>query len=173
MIQTYSQIVGTFVIREEDGQIIALINDIIINPDTGKIEAFWVKPVTMPFSNAIIKSESIIKWGKKIHIQGEGDIAEAEDVIKISEILAQNIYFIGNIVKNEAGATLGKVYDLDFDTEKLYLRQIYSEKRFLIFSYNQRIFSYNAILKATPDHILVKDVEEKKVKVGQEVLSAT
>ena len=173
MIQTYSQIVGTFVIREEDGQILALIQDIIINPDTGKIEAFWVKPAALPFSNAIIKSESIIKWGKKIHVQSENDIAEAEDVIKISEILSQNIYFIGNIAQNEAGEVLGKIYDLDFDTKKMYLRQIYSEKRFLIFSYNQRIFSYDAILKVTPDHILVKDIAEKKVKVGKSVLSPT
>lgn len=167
MIKSYQQIIGTPVVRHSDGELLALINDVIINPDTGKIEAFWVKPATIPVSNAVLKSDAITDWKKKVYIQSENEIVEAEDVIRISEILSKNTYFIGNTVKNEAGDFIGTVYDLDFDTEKLYLRQIYTEKSFLIFSFSKRIFNSDSILKALPEYILVKDKQDIKEKVGE------
>jgi len=162
MIRSYLQIIGTSVVREEDGEVLALIRDIIIHPDTGKIEGFWVKPMTIPVGNAVIKSDSILEWKKNIYVRDENEIAEAEDIIKITEILERDTFFIGNLVKNEAGDNLGRTYDADFDTEKLFLQNIYTQKLFLLFKYNQRIFNYNSIIKVLPDYILVKDTGKIK-----------
>lgn len=167
MIISYSQIIGTPVVRHSDGALLALINDVIIDPGTGKIEAFWVKPATIPLSNAVLRADAITDWKKKIYIESDNEIVEAEDIIRISEILSQNIYFIGNAVKNEENEFLGTVYDLDFDTKKLYLRQLYTEKTFLIFSYDKRIFSSDSILKALPEYILVNDEQDVKEKGGE------
>lgn len=167
MIRSYRQIIGTPILRQEDGTLVAMIRDFIIDPDSGKIEGFWVKSLALPIRNAILKNDSILEWKKNIYIKDENEIAEAEDIIKISEILEKNTLFIGSQVKNEAGEFLGKVYDLDFDTEKLYIRQIYTQKNFLILNYDQRIFHNNTIVKVLPEYILVKDIEEKKVSEGE------
>ena len=58
MIRAYSQIIGTPVLRHENGEVIALIQDIIIHPDTGKIAGFWVRPLTLPIKNAVIQSDA-------------------------------------------------------------------------------------------------------------------
>lgn len=170
MIRSYSQIIGTPVLGHEDGTAIALLQDIIIHPDTGKIEAFWVKPLTLPLRNAIIQSDSILEWKKKIYIKDDREIADPEDIIKVSEILSRNTIFIGNQVKNEAGKMYGKVYDLDFNVDKLYLRNLYIQKSFLGFKFEQRIFHYDNIIKVLPEYILVKDIEEKKAKAEEPAL---
>lgn len=163
MNKYFSEIIGTPVLGHADGNPLALISDIIIHPDTGKIEAFWVKPLTLPISNAVIKSDSILEWKKNVYIKDDREIAEVSDIIRISEIITRNTFFVGNNVQNESGEPLGYVYDLDFDTTKLYLNNIYTNKSFLFFfKYEQRVFSFDSILKVIPEYILVKDVQEKK-----------
>ena len=170
MIKTYRQIIGTPIVRQEDGAILALIQDIIIHPDTGKIEAFWVKALALPMPNAILQTESILEWKKNIYIKDEREIADPSDIIKISETLSRNTLFIGNLARNEAGEIFGGVYDLDFDVNKLFLKNLYVQKSFLGFKYNQRMFHYDNIIKVLPEYILVKDIEEKKVKVEKPAL---
>jgi len=172
MIRSVQQIIGNHVVGQEDGAILALIKDAVINPDSGKIEAFWVKPMNIPIKNAILLSDSILEWKKNIYINDERELAEADEIIKISEILSRNTFFIGNIVINESEEVLGSVVDVDFDTNKLYLKNIYVEKAFLgIIKYKSRIFSYDSIIKVMPEYILVKDLENIKVKVKERRLS--
>lgn len=163
MNKYFSEIIGTPVLGQSDGQPLALISDIIIHPDTGKIEAFWVKPLTIPIANAVIKSDSILEWKKNVYIKDDREITEVDDIIRISEIIARNTFFVGNQVQNESNEYIGYAYDLAFDTDKLYLNNIYTQKSFLFFfKYNQRAFSFDSILKVIPEYILVKDVQEKK-----------
>jgi len=172
MIRSVLQIIGSHVVGHEDGAVLALIKDAVINPDSGKIEAFWAKPLNLPIKNAILLSDSILEWKKNIYINDERELAEPDEIIKISEILSRNTLFIGNIVINESEKVLGKVVDVDFDTNKLYLKNIYVEKTFLgLFKYESRIFSYDSIIKVMPEYILVKDVEDKKVRIKERALS--
>jgi len=160
MIRSYIQIIGAPVVSSEDGELLAVIRDVIIHPDTGRIEGFWVKSLTLPIRNAVILSDSILEWKKNVYIKDDREIAEAEDIIKISELFSRNTFFIGNSVISESGLRLGKVYDLDFDTNKMYLRNIYSEKSVLgFFKYSPRVFSYDSIIQVLPEYILEKDTE--------------
>ena len=164
MIKIYNEIIGTKILDFNNGNLLALLDGIIINPDNGKILAFWVKSLFIPGKNTIIMSNSIVKWSKNIYIKNPDDIFEAEDSVRLLEILNKKIFFISNIVKNEKLEYLGKIYDLDFDSEKLYLRQIYLSKTFLFFKYSKRIFKYDKILKTSKDYILVKDDNFEKIE---------
>jgi sporulation protein YlmC with PRC-barrel domain len=165
-MRSYRQIIGAPVVGYEDGAVLGMIYDMVIHPDTGRIEALWVKPLTVPIKSAIILSDSILEWKKNVYIKDEREIVEAEDIIKITEILNRNTFFVGNIVKNESSEKLGRVYDVTFDTAKLYLKDIYTEKSILgLFKYSPRIFSYDSIIKVLPEYILVKDLDAKKVQV--------
>ena len=166
MIRSYRQITGAHILGGENGELLAILRDVIIDPDTGKIEGFWVKPLTLPVKNAVILSDSVLEWKKNVYIKDDREIAEAEDIIRISELLSRNTFFIGNSVVSESGQMLGRVNDLDFDTSKMYLRNIYSEKSLLgFFKHDQRTFSYDSIIQVLPEYILVKDTADKKVGV--------
>ncbi len=151
---------------QDDGSVLALLQDIIIHPDTGRIEGFWVKPLTVPLANGVIHSDSILEWKKNIYIKGDNEISEADEIIKIAEILERKCLFMGAMIKNEEGEVLGRVEDLDFDTKKLRLNNLYTQKNFIGFRFNKRAFSYKSVVEVLPEHIVVKDVEEKKIEEG-------
>ena len=107
-----------------------------------------------------------MEWKNNVYIKDDREISEAEDIIRISEILNRNTIFVGNRVQNEGGETLGTVYDFNFDTDKLYLQNIYTQKSLLLFyKYDHRVFSFNKILKVNPEGIVVKDVQDEKEEV--------
>jgi len=164
MIKSYKEIIGTPILKNQDGELLGIIYDVIIDPETGKIEAFWIKCSTLPIGNGILQNSSILDWKYKIYIKGEQEISLPDEIIKITEILSKKILFIGNTVRNESGDRLGKIYDLEFDTTNYLIKNLYSSKIFLGFKFNKRIFSFENIIEALPDHILVKDIQSREVR---------
>ncbi|MFH1012268.1 MAG: PRC-barrel domain-containing protein [Candidatus Peregrinibacteria bacterium] len=171
MIKRYRDIVGTPVLHFENGSLLGVIKDVIIHPDTGKLEGLWVKPARHLFSYGVVQSQDIVEWKKNCYLKNEGAIAEAGDLIKIAEILSDGRQILNNRVRTEEGASLGKVVDVDFDTKQSYLRQLYVEKRFLFLGYDRRILSYDTIVKVLPEAIIVKDKTTKEEKAKEPLLS--
>jgi sporulation protein YlmC with PRC-barrel domain len=164
MIQFYRNVVAAPVLHYDDRSLIALIKDVIIDPDTGKLEALWVKPAKHPLSYGVIQMQDIAEWKKNVYVKRDDVVADPADIIKLADILSQKREVLGNSVQTEAGETLGKVADIDFDTETGYLRHLYVEKLFLgCFSYSRRIFDYESVIEILPDRILVKGIAEKKI----------
>ncbi|MBU0706201.1 hypothetical protein KJ657_04420 [Patescibacteria group bacterium] len=169
MIRDYKSIVGAKVLEFDSGDLLAMVSGIIVDPDTGMVEAFWVKPATLPVGNAILRISDILEFKKNLYIKSDKLLAQAEDVIRISEILEDGRAFLGNAVQNEAGHSYGTCVNLAFDTKTFALKQIYSRRSILgLITLDERIFSYNNIIKILPEMILVNDDATKK-----EVIMAT
>lgn len=164
MKRFHSQIVGTKIIHSKEGNILGVASSLIVDPKNGKIEALWVRPVTLPISNAIMTVGSIIEWKKNIYIESDAEFAEPSDIVRIADILEAKTEFVGNQVVSEEGVYLGNVVDLEFDDEKGFVTNIMTEKSFFIFGYSSRVFPYDSIIDVRPEEIIVKDLEIKKVK---------
>jgi sporulation protein YlmC with PRC-barrel domain len=168
VIKEYKSIIGTPILHFDEGTLLAFLKDVVINPDTGKIEAFWVKPLIVPMGNAVIQSQDIVEWKKNIYIKNDSAIGDPNDIIRIAEILEKQTYIIGNNVQNEAGDFYGKVYNIDFRTDTFYLRQIYVQKSILgLINYDKRIFSFDNIIEITPSAIIIDDKAVEKEKVTE------
>jgi sporulation protein YlmC with PRC-barrel domain len=154
---------GAKILESDSGDLLAMVTGIIINPDSGMVEAFWVKPATLPYRAAILKTTDILEFKKNLYIRSDKVLAQAEDVIRINAILEDGRTFLGNLVQNEAGDSYGRCDNLSFDTDTNALKQIHCKKSLLgVFNLDQRIFSYESIIKVLPDMILVKDDATKK-----------
>lgn len=163
MIKDYKSIIGAKVLEFDSGDLLAVVSGIIIDPDTGMVEAFWVKPVTLLVRNAILKTSDIVEFKKNLYVKSNKVLAQAEDVIRISEILEDGRTFLGNSIQNEAGHSYGACFNLAFDTQTYALKQIHCKRSILgIITLDERIFSYNNIIKVLPEMILVEDVATKK-----------
>ncbi len=172
MIKEYKSIIGTPIMHFDEGSLLAMVKDVVINPDTGKIEAFWVKPLTVPMFNAVIQSQDIVEWKKNIYIKNDSVITNPIDIIRISDIMAKETYIIGNRVQNKDGKYYGKVYNITFDTGSFYLHQIHVQKSILgIINYEQRIFSFDGIIEVTPSAIIIKDEAIEKEEVVKTTLA--
>ncbi len=166
MTRDYKSMLGAKVLEFDSGDLLAMVSGIIVDPDSGMVEAFWVKPTTLPVKNAVLRVSEIVELKKNLYIKSEKVLAQAEDVIKINEILEDGRTFIGNAVQNEAGDSFGTCVNLTFDTGTYALKQVYSKRSILgLITLDERIFSYNNIVKVLPEMILVDDDGKKKESV--------
>jgi len=163
MIRDYKSILGAKVLEFDSGDLLATISGIIVDPDTGMVDAFWVKPTTLSVRSAILRASDIVELKKNFYIKSDKVLAQAEDVIRISEILEDGRTFLGNVVQNEAGHSYGTCVNLAFDTQTFALKQIYSRRSILgVITLDERIFSYSNIIRVLPEMILVDDDATKK-----------
>lgn len=162
MITTIRKSMGTRLVSNDDGETLGILSGLIIHPDTGKIEAIVIRPVTLSIKEGIVLTEAILQWGTSIKIKSDREIAESNEIIRINEIVERGARFMNNSVKNEGGEWLGKVADVEFNTKTGYLKSLYVEKKFIVFRLSSRIFSFDSIIQVFPDYILVKDVQTKK-----------
>ena len=163
MIRDLKSMVGAKVLEFDSGDLLAIVSGIIADPDTGMIEAFWVKPTNLAVRNAVLRTADIVDLKKNVYIQSDKVLAQAEDVIRISEILNDGRVFLGNAIQNEVGYSYGICINLAFDSKTFAIRQIYSRRSILgLITLDERIFSYDNILRVLPEMILVDDDATKK-----------
>jgi len=162
-MKDFKSMIGARVLEFDSGNLLAMVSGIIVDPDSGMVEAFWVKPLTLPIRNAILKTSDILEFKKNLYIRSDKVLAEAEDVIRIHEILEDGRVFLGNNVRGEDGASYGRCINLSFDVQTYAIKQIYSKRTFLgLIPLDERIFSYNHIIRVLPEMILVSDDSTKK-----------
>ena len=158
MIRDYQSVLGASVLEFDSGDLLALVTGIIVHPDTGVVEAFWVKPLGSSLSRAVLRSADILEFKKHLYVRSAQVLAEAEEVIRVSEILNEGRFFLENTVQNEAGDSYGHCVNLSFDTDSFMLQQLYCKKTFLkLLTLDERIFSYEAIIEVFPKMIVVRD----------------
>jgi uncharacterized protein YrrD len=163
MIKDFRSLVGAKILEFDSGQVLGLVSGMIIHPDTGMVEAFWVKPLTVPLKTAILKTSDILEFKKHLYVKDERVFAHADDIIRINEILDEDREFLGNRIQSETGLSYGKCVNLTFDTQTYALKQIYSRRSILgLITMDERIFSYNDIIRVLPEGIIVNDDSTKK-----------
>ncbi len=108
MTKEYRSIIGTPVFHFDDGSLLAIIKDIIIDPDTGKVEAFWVKPMALPLKHAVLQSQDIVEWKKNVYVKDDSAIAEAGEIIRIVDLLSRKTYVSATRYKGKAARTTVK-----------------------------------------------------------------
>lgn len=173
MIKEVRSIIGLKVLHFDTGEPVALLNAPIINPDTGVIEAFWVKPLTISMADAVIQVSDITEFKKHVYVKSEQVIADPADIIRLSDILTEKRWFMNAPVRSEAGHGYGRVADIAFDTSTYMLRQIYVQKFLLgLFPFDRRIFAWERILKVLPDAIVIDDSSDAKETVVSDAAPA-
>jgi len=163
MIKDYRSILGAKVLEFDSGELLAVVSGIIVDPDTAMVEAFWVRPTSLGVKEAVLRISDIVELKKNLYIKSDKVLAQAADVIRISEILEDGRHFIGNAVQSEAGKSYGSCHNLSFDTGTYALKQIHTKRSILgLIALDERIFSYNNIVRVTPEMIIIDDDASKK-----------
>lgn len=168
MILDYQSILNTPILNFSKRELLGAIHDVIIHPDTGKIEAFWVKSVSTESKYAILQSQDILRWTNAVYIEDASVIAEPDEIIRITEILNKKSPIVGNRVENKDGQYYGRVISLCFNTETFYLTQIDVRKQFMgILTWSRRLFPFSRIIKVLPSSIVIDDNSTQEEKVEE------
>lgn len=144
---------------------IALIRDVIIDPDTGALVAF------MTHNRKVLLLRDTRFFQSVFFVHSGEDLLEQNEVVRVHKILKKIPSVLGLPVyidkKDEKNEYVGRVVDLELDITIGNLVNIYTSKLFLFVRYSERILSAKNIIEITTDSILIKD--SSKVKAAKKV----
>lgn len=156
MEKTYSEIIGTPVVVEGAGRV-TRITDVLLNPKDGRVVAFFTGKMK------VISPMDIIFFGKAITIGHYEDIIDAEDLLKIKEIISNDIRLLKSKVETKKGYYLGKLYDYYIDTSAYALTKIIVYKSFFgILKSADRLIPARDIVEIKKDLVIVQNRHAKK-----------
>lgn len=155
MQKLYSELIGIPVLTEYSSAPVALIKDIVIDPDSGKVLAFCVN------GQKIISSMDVESIGNSLVIADHDRIVPINEILRVETVAKMNISIIGaRVIGNRSKKYIGRVVDYAIDTKHLSLVAIHCAKVFFFFRFNERIFPYKNIVKISKHTVIVKDSNE-------------
>lgn len=155
MEKLYSEIIGTPVFEDDAPRPFTTVKELVLDPEMrGRLLAL----VTDINRGQILSPVDIISWGNVIKIHSSGDITESENILRVEEVLKNDIRFMGMDVVTEKGEKLGKLNDLGIDNKTFDLKRIFLAKTVLgLVRYDSRIISAKDIVEVLADKIVVKE----------------
>jgi sporulation protein YlmC with PRC-barrel domain len=152
MQKLYSQLIGMPVFDEYAATSIALVRDIILDPENGNVLAFAIK------NEHIIVPIDIERLGSNLVIKERSHIVPMDEVLRVAEVARRNVRIIGaRVITQHSKTYLGRVVDYEIDTRAMMLTAIHVAKTFLFFHFSEKIIPHRAIVKINRDTIVVKD----------------
>lgn len=155
---------GSLVRERENGQLVAMFIGIIINTENGSVVAYEV--FTRKRKMAYVVPGDVLSWGKdNLTITEEGAVMEVEDLPRVKAEIKKGGRLVDMKVETTSGDDLGKVVDVQFDTDADMLLKIYTKKkRFWVFTVDERLITFDQIVKIKPNKIIISEnIAKKKV----------
>lgn len=153
MKKAYSEIVGLPVSVEGVGKI-TRVTDILIDTNNGRVMAFFVSSGKMN----IVVPVDILYFGNGLFIHSLEDIIDANDIIKVREVIQNGIKILRSRVETKKGEYIGNVFDYLIDTNLYSLSKIAVHKSFLgIFKTPDRLIPMQDIIEIKKGLIIVQD----------------
>lgn len=138
---------------------LALVQDVIIDPENGKLLVFVVK------KNHIITPFDIEHINSALYIADKSRIISFNDVLRAQNVAKLKIPIIRTrVFTQRKHAYIGRVVDYEIDTTHFMLAKIHVAKLFLFLRFQERIIDYRAIIKISKTEIIVKDAAEVEAK---------
>lgn len=164
----FSHLIGFPVTEEGSDHDLGSISGILIVPDTGKIEGFFVH--THGFLGAeslYVSALDIIRWGTRVYIRSQDCLAPAEDRIRLQDLLRDPRTILRQKIQTESGTLVGKCADVQFNTESMHIEWLFPKRWFRI----GMALPVSDILEVRPEAVIVSD-PIKKESISQEEASS-
>jgi len=115
MLTTFRQSFKTIVQTKSDDLPLGLLVDMVVNPNTGAFEAFWVKALD---GTKLLLPKDILFWNtEQITISDANDLAIPESLPRLGKIFEAECPILKTIVFDKAlNKNIGVVRDFTFDT---------------------------------------------------------
>ena len=132
---------------------IGKINKVIINPDNGELMGFIIKQNKFFAKDKILSSQDTIEIDRNgIVTPTEENLLEIDEIVRIKEIINQNIPIFGQNAITESKQNIGKINDFLIDTDmntivKFYIHGIFHDK----------IFPANKVIRIDKNAVVFSD----------------
>lgn len=164
----FSTVAGLPIVEEEREQHVASMSGILIHPDMGKIEGFFVTvPAFLHTTELFLPTVDIQHWGSRVRIRDADTLSPLDDLVRLQTLAEERRTVIGQRIITEGGAVLGVCRDVQFDTKTFMLEWLFPKKWFRW----QRPIPISSVVLVRTDAIVVRDaVTIPEVVTGPSVL---
>lgn len=144
------------------GTPIATVTSAIFNPNSLKVEGFYVED-KFDRSQLILLYQDIREIIPQGFVVNDHDVlAEAEELVRLKDVLELNFELIGKQVETIAKEKVGKVTDYAVETETMYVQKIYVAQSILkSFTGGSLSIDRTQINEITPRRIIINDLIDK------------
>lgn len=150
------KIIGLPIIESVSGLKIDTVENIIVDPEGGKILAFLMAKSFFWEKNQIVHFKDMIEiFSDGVLVKSRDSIVESEEVFQINDILKKKIFLIGSLVLTQNGQKIGILDDFLFDTLFQKILTLTVRKRF---SSEKRIIGAERILSILRKKIVIRDI---------------
>jgi uncharacterized protein YrrD len=131
----------------------------VINPGNLKIEAFICQINNSKKPLYLLNQDVRDMSGGQILINDYEVLSEANDLLRLKDLIELNFIVIGKMVVTKNDQKLGRVKEFSVDNLSLYIQKIYIAQPIYKSLYGgQLIIDRNQIVEVTNTQIIVKDV---------------
>lgn len=144
------------------------ISGILIHPDRGSVEGFFVRvPAFLHSVELFLPSIDILHWGSRVRVRSAEALSPLEDLVRLRDLFHEGRPMLGQRILTEGGVKIGRCADVQFDTKKFRLEWLFSRK-WLRWG---RALPVTCIIIVRPDAIIVQDsILLPEVATGPSVL---
>lgn len=164
----FSTVEGLPVVEEAAGEEIATISGPLIQPDTGKIEGFFVRvPTFFRSEESFLSVVDIAHWGTRVRVRSPEVLSPLEELVRLEALAAENRPVLHQKIVTESGTPLGICKDIQFDTIGFYVEYLFPRR---LGRWGTAI-PVTSIVIVKPEEIVVRDaVTIPEVATGPSVL---
>lgn len=144
----FSHCMGMPVLEEGSDMVLGSISGILIEPDTGKIEGFFVG------QDNFVAQGDIARWGARLYVRFASAVAPANDRIRLQQLLSDPRTVLDQKIRTESGQYIGRCSDVQFSTKSMHIEWIFPRKWFR----EKTAVPVSSIVEVTPQSIIIKDL---------------
>lgn len=148
-------LLGRPVAQEDSGELLGYVNGILLHPDTGTVEGFFVGVPRGFFGwhSLFLSSLDVRRLSTALFVRGSWVLSETEEIFRVQSLLADARTILGQKIRTVSGASLGTCADVQFDTLHFRLEWIYPKRWFRL----RDPLPAAEIVEVKSDAIVVKD----------------
>lgn len=127
----FSTALGLSITDEEVTEEIGTINGILIHPDTGRVEGFFVRVRGfLRAEDLFLSSFDIQRWGLRVVVRDRDVLAPLSDHIRFQTLRGEGRGVLGQRIVTETGRSLGRCADVQFETKTFRVEWLWPRKLF-------------------------------------------
>jgi sporulation protein YlmC with PRC-barrel domain len=162
MLKLSQSFLGIDILSLRTGGVIATTTKPIINPNNLKIEGWYVVDRFNDSTLILLSSEIRDMLPQGLVVNDHEALSEAEDLVRLHDILNLRFELLGKAVVTEKGSRVGKVSDYAVETSSLIIKKLYvSQSLIKNFSGGTLSVDRTQIIEITNRRIVIEDPAAK------------
>jgi uncharacterized protein YrrD len=159
MLFLSSVILNQEVLSLRTASAVASIIKPIINPNNLKIEGFYCRDYSTKQVLILLEQDIREFQGNGYIVNDHDSLSNAEDLIRLKNIMTINFELINKKVETISGNKVGKVEDYAVDNQSFFIQKIYSSKPiYKKLNNNRLMIDRSQINEITPQKIIINEL---------------